>query len=221
MLPYKFHGSIPYFQKGSDPKLLIISGMHGDEFSSISLIEEYLIKNQTDLPDYFYLPEFSPSAVKNKTRNNSNKIDINRSFFGDSTEKEVIDNISLLKDRAFDLCLDFHEDTVFSKEYYLYDSGSMDVHDQEALRASILESGALPYAGIDDPNDPDLRYQVIAGYTSTPLETLDPKAGFFWSWSLENKIIKRIFDIECPTKADSELKKKLVAMSFTFLLKYS
>ncbi len=220
MLPRRFQGLIPYIQKGNDPKLLLISGMHGDEFGSIDLLQAYLQENNDKLPDYLYIPEFSPSAVHNKTRKNFKGVDINRSFFKNSDDQEVQDNISLLSNRHFDLCLDFHEDTSFSKEFYLYDSGQMDVHDQEVLRQAILDCGALSYVGVDDLDDPTLRYHVSAGYTSTPLATLDEKSGFFWTWGLKNKIIKRIFDIECPTKGDRELKKRLISMSFGFLLRY-
>lgn len=220
MLPHKFHRSIPYVQKGDNPKLLLISGMHGDEVSTINLLQAYLQENNAILPDYLYIPEFSPSAVHNKTRKNANDLDINRSFFETAQDQEVQDNISLLSGKRFDLCLDFHEDTSFSKEYYLYDSDQMNVHDQEELRQAILDCGALPYAGVDDLDDPTLRYHVSAGYTSTPLATLNEVSGFFWTWALKNKVIKRIFDIECPTKGDLELKKRLISMSFKFLLRY-
>lgn len=221
MLPHKSQGSVPYIQKGNHPKLLVISGMHGDEFSSINLIQTYLQENDTNLPDYLYIPEFSPSAVYNKTRKNNQGVDINRSFFETSQEQEVQDNISLLSNRHFDLCLDFHEDTCFAKEYYVYDSKQMNVHDQEILRSEIIKCGAAPYVGVDDPDDPTLRYQVSAGYTSTPLSTLDPRSGFFWTWALKKEVIKRIFDIEIPTQGEITLKKKLIKMSFDFFLKFA
>ena len=50
--------------------LLILSGMHGDEYEVIDCVKNYLAEN-TGLPHYEYISEVSPSAVSRKTRRNA------------------------------------------------------------------------------------------------------------------------------------------------------
>jgi len=62
---------IPYFLSGNNPQLLIVSGTHGDEFAIISSLDEIIQKYIDDLVPFMYIPELSPSAVRQKTRTNS------------------------------------------------------------------------------------------------------------------------------------------------------
>lgn len=63
-------GSVNYYQKGTNPKILIHCGTHGDEYRSITPLTNYVLENHENLNDFIFVPEFSPTAVQQKTRTN-------------------------------------------------------------------------------------------------------------------------------------------------------
>ena len=202
----------------NDPKLLILSGMHGDEYDVISCIKRYLEKNKDTLPNYLYVAEVSPSAVAAKQRQNIFGHDVNRQFFDPPTDPEVKSFMEILTPHHFNLSLNFHEDPDLTGTFYLYDSGQLSEDQLVQLRSQIIEHGAGLHTGKDDPLDANLGFHVEKGYISTPYEVLPADAGFSWVWFAKHGITKRSLDIEIPGKASMELKHALVAVIFSFFL---
>ena len=102
--------SLFYYQTGENPRLLIHTGTHGDEYEVIDLVMEAVKKYEDYLPSFVFVPVVSPSAVAKRTRNNGRGIDMNREFYSDSDDKEVVANIEILENKEFDLFVSFHED---------------------------------------------------------------------------------------------------------------
>lgn len=194
------------------PKLLILSGMHGDEFEVIGCVKDYLA-NHT-VADHMFIPEISPSAVAAQTRRNKFGHDVNRQFFDPPEDEEVKAIMDQLLPYHFDLTMNFHEDPDLAQTFYLYDSGQLSEDSLLLLRSTIIELGVGLHTGIDDPLDADLDLQVDKGYVSTPFETLPQNAGFSWVWMHNHGITKRAVDIEIPGRAPIELKQKLVEAIF-------
>ena len=48
--------SFEYFIKGKNPKLLIHSGTHGDEFEVIDIVKKCVLKYEDKLPDFVFVP---------------------------------------------------------------------------------------------------------------------------------------------------------------------
>ncbi len=87
---------LKYFIKGSNPRLLIHSGTHGDEWGVIEPVKLAVKKYEDQLPDFVFVPEVSPSAVMNRTRVNSGSVDLNRSFTEGTNESEVLANMKII-----------------------------------------------------------------------------------------------------------------------------
>lgn len=200
------------------PKLLILSGMHGDEYEVIDCVKEYLKKNKESLPNYLYVAEVSPSAVARRKRRNIFGHDVNRQFFDTPTDPEVKSLMEILTPHHFNFSLNFHEDPDLASTFYLYDSGKLSEDQLLQLRSQVIENGAGLHTGKDDPLDANLGFHVEKGYISTPYEVLPQDAGFSWIWFAKRGITKRSIDIEIPGKASTELKHSLVATIFSFFL---
>jgi hypothetical protein len=200
------------------PKLLILSGMHGDEYEVINCVEKYLEENKDRLPKYLYIAEVSPSAVAEKKRRNIFGHDVNRQFFDLPTDPEVKSLMEILTPHQFTLSLNFHEDPDLTSTFYLYDSGQLTDDQLLQLRSRIIENGAGLHTGKDDPLDADLGFHIEKGYISTPYDTLPQNAGFSWIWFARHGITRRSVDIEIPGKAPATLKSALVATIFSFFL---
>src|SRR3989344_4105650 len=219
LLTPKNTGTTEYFQKGSNPRLLILSGMHGDESGVITSIQTYLEKNLETVPDFLFVPEVSPSAVAAGTRKNSAGRDINRHFLNQTDDAEVKQIMEILRPYTFDLCLEFHEDPDRTKSFYVYDSEQMAAGEIKEYEQTILQSGASLYTGIDDPLDADLGLHIHRGYIATPIWWLTPEAGFSIWWLLHEGKAKRVINPEVPGKAKKEIKDKLVEQTFAFFLR--
>jgi hypothetical protein len=193
-------------------KLLILSGMHGDESGVIDCVRTYIAEH--NLPEHVYIPEVSPSAVAARTRRNRYGHDVNRSFFDPPKDPEVSEFTSGISGKYFDLCINFHEDPDLAQTFYLYDSGQLSTDQLLSLRSSVIEAGSGLHTGTDDPLDADLDLHVEKGYISTPYDSLPQDAGFSWVWFSRHGITKRDVDIEIPGKASTEMKQKLVNLIF-------
>lgn len=200
------------------PKLLILSGMHGDEYEVIDCVKGHLEKNKDSLPNYLYVAKVSPSAVAEKKRRNIFDHDVNRQFFDPPTDPEVKSLMEILTPHHFNLSLNFHEDPDLASTFYLYDSGKLNEDQLLQLRSQIIENGAGLHTGKDDPLDTNLGFHVEKGYISTPYEVLPQNAGFSWVWFAKHGITKRSIDIEIPGKAPMDLKARLVNIVFFFFL---
>ena len=201
------------------PKLLILSGFHGDERGVISSVQKAVKKYRDTLPPFLFISEVSPSAIRLGTRFNKNKADLNRSFFDNS----IIDEVkSLMKDALpykFDVCISFHEDPEYP-DFYLYDAYGDNLEGSQVLqnlrsRIKSLNVGLLN--GIDDPQDPTLGITFHEGYHYFP-PVHENKDGFFSDWAFSKRIIKRYLNPEIPGKLDQNRKDKLVEILFNQLL---
>ncbi len=217
MIIYKKFSILGYYQKGENPRLLFHSGTHGDEYEVIPLVKETLEKYANKLPDYVYIPEVSPSAVKTKTRRNKNGNDLNRMFLENTKDDEAVANIKFHKNLKFDLCVDFHEDPEFA-DFYLYDSGQLSTEQLFELRNAIGKIGIGLLTGVDDPGDPTLGFKFTKGYKSFAKHKSNPMGGTFWDWSQINGIAKRIFVAEIPGVIPKVKKRELVGVLFEKLI---
>ena len=118
-------GTINYFQKGKSPKLLLMSGTHGDEYGVIQPLKNIIDKYSEKLPDFIFIPEFSPTAVKLKTRRNKFNHDVNRNFFENTDDPEAKTVMNIVANFNFKMGISFHEDIEYDS-FYMYDSEKMD-----------------------------------------------------------------------------------------------
>ena len=205
-----------FVQKGEHPTLLLLSGMHGDEHESISIIQAYVNSHENELPDFIYIPEVSPSAVAQKTRTNANGHDINRSFFQSGFDNEATSCMNILSNHSFSLCLDFHEDPDHRKEFYLYDTGILPDDILEKLRSRIVDIGFSLLDGVDDPTDPTLGYMVDKGYVTMNGDIDQTDTGFASGWMIRHGVSDRVITLEIPGKSKLSDKNRLIESIFSF-----
>ena len=220
LVPHK-RGETQYFVKGTNPKLLLLSGMHGDEYEVSEQLTQYVQFHAHELPDFLFIPQASTSAVRLKTRINAYGNDLNRSFVSPVLDNDAKTLISILKDHSFTLCLDFHEDGDRYKSFYLYDSGELSAVEQDALAEAVRCADFSLYTGIDDEADANLGLMIRQGYISTPPSTILPTVGFLSPLLVSRKIVNRMFTLEIPGKADPAKKAVLVSQLFSFFLSQS
>ena len=203
-----------YFVSEENPKLLIHSGTHGDEYEVTDFVMEAILKYEKKLPPFIFVPVVSPSAVERKTRVNESGTDMNRGFFSDSKDPEVLANIEIIKNQKFDLFVSFHEDWEFS-EYYIYDWGYSKEKNELVLKHNqwLKNNGIGLFNGIDDPLDLALGYEFVEGYNKSVHLEKDKDDGVISDWILNRKISKEYLLPEIPQRLSRE-KKKLIVDSF-------
>ncbi len=203
-----------YFVSGENPRLIIHAGTHGDEWEVIGLVENALRKYESRLPSFIFFPEVSPSSVKTRTRINSMGKDLNRTFFSDSKDPEVVENRKYLDNKHFDLMITFHEDPV-REEYYIYDTGKTEEKNRVILghNKKLMDSGIKLLNGIDDPNDPALGHEFKDGYRKFVYRKGDPDNGMITAWALNRGIVDECLVPEIPGKLDID-KKRFIVESF-------
>ncbi len=214
------YGNTEFCLRGSNPKLLILSGMHGDEYEVIDCVKRYVNDHDSELPDFLCIPVVSPTAVKQRTRVNAWGRDVNRHFVDNSPDEEVRSVQGILSPYRFDLCVNFHEDPDHEDEFYVYDSGRLSDGERFELETIVTSSGATLFSGIDDTSDPALGNEVINGYVSIPPKLERSDDALSWDWLARHGIAKRLFDPEIPGKAPIALKQKLVNKLFPFFLSF-
>lgn len=207
-----------YYTKGANPRILIFSGMHGNEYESGRILTSYLTENAHNLPDFVYIPEVSPSAVTQGTRKNTHGHDINREFLNQTTDQEALAVMYIVKPYTFHLCIDIHEDPDRTMSCYIYDTAHMTPEELQAYRACIQTTDARLYTGIDDVDDEHLMLQVDKGYVSLGYEESHETAGFSSRWLYETGIAKRTFTVEIPGKAHTSLKNSIIRALTPYLL---
>ncbi len=212
------HNSLIYFLRDKSPRVLLLSGTHGDEYESGKLLEQFLYRQHPNFPSFLYIPQISPSAVEAGTRKNKYNHDINRQFFSDTTDPEAQDVMTLLAPYRFTICIDIHEDPDRTLGFYLYDTGLMTEEQLSTYREVVHTTGARLYTGVDDVDDEDLNLHVEKGYVSLGFELANPSSGFSSRWLHDQGIAERTFTLEIPGKGSSELKEKLLHSVISFLL---
>lgn len=210
-------GSIRYFLQGDNPRLLIRSGSHGNEYEVIDAIKDIVRVNMNRLSDFVFIPEVSPSAVVRRTRMNERGIDINRSFIDEASDPETLANMEIARNYHFDLCVDFHEDLLVSG-FYLYDSGLIEDEKLVSFKDKVSELSVELFTGVDDPEDPALAIKVADGYVPNSLEEMSPESGMFEIWAMRHNLLARCLVPEIPGKVPFLKKKELVELVFNELV---
>jgi len=214
-----------YFIKGENPTLLIHAGTHGDESESIGFVRKAVEKYEDNLPDFVFVPVVSPSSVRNKTRLNENGFDLNRIFFSDSKELEVIENIKVLNDYKFDLFVSFHEDPG-SNEYYIYDAvvahdSGFKTEESERVKKHNLKlknMGIKLLTGVDDTEDVDLGYEFKEGYRKFIETHADLTNGMITVWSMLEKNVQTCLTPEIPGQLSLKQKELIIDTFFKDVL---
>ena len=213
-----FRGTrIPYWQKGDSPRLLIVSGAHGDEHGVVPIVSREIEKQASALRDFIYIPELSPSAMRRKTRLNENGEDIERGFYEGSPHTEAHAIMEFLRGRTFDLCVSFHEDKEWNG-FYLYDiAQKLNMQGFAPLCESLVRRGLSLHTGGDDREDPLLRHRVENGYVYIPIDRTLIKQPFFGSWLVKHAIVSRILVPEVPMRLSREEKMHVVSACFDYI----
>lgn len=203
------------------PGLLILSGKHGDEYGVIGCVKEVIAENIERCPSFLFIPEVSPSAVRQRTRTNEEGKDINRMFCNSTKSAEVGLIFKILEDRQFSTCLSFHEDSE-SPQFYLYDIFGPNLEGTDILkklRKEVKSLGLGLLNGVDDSDDPMLGNFFKDGYKyfppQKPYTNID---GTFSSWAFSKGIVERYLNPEIPGKIPLGLKKKAVEAVFDNLI---
>jgi predicted deacylase len=215
--PFIRHNSIEYFLSQENPKLLILSGTHGDESDVIPLVERYIETHRSTLPPFLWIPHVSPSAVAMGTRTNKQNNDINRQFKTGTHDIEAQDIMEILSLYHFSLAIDIHEDSDHTDSFYFYDSEQMEEQKLASVRKAIQQTGVQLYTGIDDEQDENLGLKAVDGLIITPYEHFPAKTGFSASWLLSQNIVDRFITPEIPGKATIEVKTRIIDAFFSFL----
>ena len=208
------------WKNGENPKLLILSGTHGDESSTIPLIKDCLISTLPAFPNFIYVPRVSPSAVGLKTRANKDGLDVNRRFKSGAETSEVRYLEKVIGENRFSLVASFHEDTGH-KHFYLYDY----VSEQEkrdiskivgSFKGKLRKIGVELLNGIDDPADLELGYDFKDGYRI--FSGKFQADGQFEHYAILKDKAKRILVPEIPTALPPQIKKQIINILFKDLI---
>src|SRR3989338_2741991 len=203
-----------------NPRILLVSGIHGDECEVIDFVKEAVQHYSAALPPLLYIPELSPSAVRQKTRLNSEGKDINRCFFSDTDVFEVLEAQKVLLPHYFQLAVSFHEDPS-QDQFYLYDTGvSHEIPSVQHFLNYLCEIGVSLWSGIDDDNDPFLGYEVVNGRASVPPGRLsrERNKGIFEIWLINTLIAEHVLTLEIPGKAPLKIKRAIVDAFFRLVI---
>lgn len=105
-------GICPSGQIPPSKTILTIGVVHGDEPQGKFLIENYLSfrdENQSNSKNkLLFIPCLNPDGLALKTRENANKVDLNRNFASDSPEIETIFVKEIIKEFKPDIILTLH-----------------------------------------------------------------------------------------------------------------
>ncbi len=108
------------------PRILLSAGIHGDEpagpHAVLSLLESWAPSGTPKIQELNLdiLPLINPSGFLNKTRENQFGIDLNREFAKGHPSKEIRLLMDFLRNRTYDISIEFHED-IDAQGFYLYE----------------------------------------------------------------------------------------------------
>lgn len=97
-------------KKSESPKILILSGIHGNEYAPPIGVKEFIEKYQNKFKkgNLFFIPTINKQGLEIKERNHlCKKHDMNRQF-GKNIPYKIIDTITKLVKQC-DIIIDFHE----------------------------------------------------------------------------------------------------------------
>ncbi len=208
--------TIPYTVNGKNPKLLIATGTHGDEFHVIPMVAEVIKELHRELPDFLYIPEVSPTAVVARSRINGFGNDINRNFgLLDDPEADLLKQI--LHKLSGAVGISFHQDFEFP-QFYVYDTSQMGESDLSELRNKVRALGVPLYSGIDQIEDTALGNEVVDGYVGN-IGRPSKLGGFIEDWAMHYGYLSRFFTFEIPHEHPraKELIRECIRFSLRFL----
>jgi hypothetical protein len=212
------HG-LECWEKGETPKLLIHCGTHGDEYEVIAIVREAVGRFGDDLPNFIFVPEVSPSAVRRRQRHNGRGQDVNRIFLEGTKDFEVRGNVAILERGPFELLVSFHEDPDFNR-YYVYDIG-VDANPTGLVRAHnrwLKSQGIELLNGVDDPDDPDLGFRFTEGYRRFVHQPDVGDDGMIATYGMNRGLFSQAMLPEVPGRAPIRIKVLLVESFFERVL---
>lgn len=213
------NSNFEFFTKGDRPILLLHAGTHGDEHEVIDIVTKTILKYESQLPSFIYVPHVSPSAVSQKTRHNSAGFDSNRIFLDDTDEAEIKWNQEVMRMSIFDLAVSFHEDPEY-KTYYIYDDG-VDHSKSDLILAHndyLTKNGIDLLNGPDDIHDASVTPEIFTnGYKKFDFVAGDD-TGEILSWGMNKGIIKHALIPETPGNIDMAAKELIIDGFFSMVL---
>ncbi len=209
--------TLTYYQSSRTPKLLIVSGFHGDEADVVEPLRDTILANTDRLPPFLFIPVACPSAVARGTRLNKNNIDINRFYYLDSPQDEAQALMKLIAGHAFDIAYSFHEHPGETR-FYLYDMGDgLEGTKIDKLLLALVNMGIELYNGIDDLEDPTLGVEIVDGYYLEKEEAAK-KHGFFNGYLATSNLAHSHVNPEIPGAISKEKKAAIVQAIFDTLI---
>ena len=184
-----------------NPSVLIIGCFHGDEPQGKFLIEEYLKEN----PDtrILFIPCLNQYGFENKTRTNSNGVDLNRNF--------PTANWELTQRNEF-----FGGDSPASEQ-----ETNFVIETIEKYNPKVILTLHAPFKIVNYDGDAEELAQKISEIINYPVEPSVgyPTPGSFGTWAgIERKI--PTITLELDEEIDVELLKEPVFKIFKMLEKY-
>ncbi|MDD2446324.1 MAG: succinylglutamate desuccinylase/aspartoacylase family protein [Tissierellia bacterium] len=108
----KYESPIYYIDNGRKIKVMIISGIHGNEIGGIKAAAR-IIEVKPDWANFIIIPRSNTEAVRNEERNPYYMSDLNRAFPGkpNGTDTEVMayEIFKLVEKESPDIVMDLHE----------------------------------------------------------------------------------------------------------------
>lgn len=199
----------------SDKKVLVVSGLHGDEGGVIEPLFHVLQYNIDPTTTIVFIPTMCPSALKKRQRNNERGENANRIFYTNKHDPEngIVTEI-VMEYAPYDLVISFHEDLGYP-QVYVYEMGKQTLATQLVLwKTAIQKTGLHLLNGVDDPQDVELQYIFHEGYnyTAKPQEN-----GQFEDWVVSKKIAQQSLTIEVPSVATKIQKEEVIRASLKIL----
>ena len=123
------------------PCIALSAGVHGDEPAGVWALLDLVEREELD-PRFSYRlwPCMNPTGFERGTRENTDGIDVNRTFGRGGQSPEASAIIMSNRDRKFELSIDLHEDCD-GEGFYCYEYGDCDLGDRIV---TSLEAAAYP-----------------------------------------------------------------------------
>ena len=176
----------------------LAAGVHGDEpagpWALVSLVEDEELDGRFA---YRVWPCTNPSGYSRGTRENSDGVDINRSFGRGGQTPEARAIVTSNRDRKYALSIDLHED-IDAQGFYLYEYGEGDVGRVaiEAVRAAGFPIQNLEVCDLGAPFE---AAQLDDGVVRpTAQSEIDSIGGLSYSLSLSRHAAQRALTFETP-----------------------
>ncbi len=118
---------ILFRSRPENPRVLLSAGIHGDEPAGPHSVLSLLLSwNESPISSLFQginldlFPLINPSGFEKMTRENAEKIDLNREFAKGHPALEIRLLMDDLRNKRYDLSVEFHED-IDARGFYLYE----------------------------------------------------------------------------------------------------